>query len=365
MWRHYLYGTKYTIFTNHKSLQHILNKKQLNMRQRCWAKPLRVRALNLIVHTNLTTQIRDAQLEALKEENMKEESLRGLEKQFEIKGDGTRYFAGRIWVPRIGEVRKKVVDEAHKTRYSIHPGGNKMYHDLKMLYWWLGMKANIATYVGMCLTCSKETDKMEKLAQLYLKEVVSRHDGQSERTIQTLGDMLRACVIDFGKGWDRFLPFAEFSYNNSYHSSIQAAPFEALYGQKCRSSICWNEVGDRQLTGPEIIHETTEHIVKIKQRLPPQLAGIHDTFHVSNLRKCLAQEDLVVPLEEIQIDDKLNFVEEPAEIMDRKVKGLRQSKIPIVKVHWNAHRGPEFTWECEDQMKEKYPHLFANEMPAV
>ncbi|XP_071713145.1 uncharacterized protein [Rutidosis leptorrhynchoides] len=197
---------------------------------------------------------------------------------------------------------------------------------------------------------------------------------------------------------------------------------------KCRSPICWNEVGDRQLTGPEIIHETTEHIAKIKQRLgtarshqksyadvrrkdlefqvgdrvmlkvspwkgvirfgkcgklnpryvgafkiterigpmayrlelPPQLFGIYDTFHVSNLRKFLAQEDLVVPLEEIQIDDKLNFVEEPAEIMDRKVKGLRQSKIPIVKVRWNARRGPEFTWEREDQMKEKYPHLFAN-----
>ncbi|XP_071704297.1 uncharacterized protein [Rutidosis leptorrhynchoides] len=145
--RHYLYRTKCTIFTDHKSLQHILNQKKLNKRQRRWvellndydcdiryhpgksnvvadalsrkerAKPLRVRALNLIVHTNLTTQIRDAQLEALKEENMKDESLRGLDKQFEIKGDGTRYFAGRIWVPRIGEVRKKVLDEAHKTRY--------------------------------------------------------------------------------------------------------------------------------------------------------------------------------------------------------------------------------------------------------
>ncbi|GKF14676.1 putative reverse transcriptase domain-containing protein [Tanacetum coccineum] len=94
-----------------------------------------------------------------------------------------------------------------------------------------------------------------------------RHDGQSERTIQTLEDMLRACVIDFGKGWERHLPLVEFSYNNSYHASIKAAPFEALYGRKCRSPVCWAEIGDVQLTGLEIIHETTKKIVQIQQRL--------------------------------------------------------------------------------------------------
>ncbi|GKE61959.1 putative reverse transcriptase domain-containing protein [Tanacetum coccineum] len=92
-------------------------------------------------------------------------------------------------------------------------------------------------------------------------------DGQSEITIQTLEDMLRAYVIDFGKGWDKYLPLLEFSYNNSYHASIKAAPFEALYGRKCRSPVCWTEVGDVQLTGPEIIHETTEKIVQIRQCL--------------------------------------------------------------------------------------------------
>ncbi|GKF09145.1 putative reverse transcriptase domain-containing protein [Tanacetum coccineum] len=86
-------------------------------------------------------------------------------------------------------------------------------------------------------------------------------DGQSERTIQTLEDMLRACVIDFGSSWDRHLPLVEFSYNNSYHASIKAAPFEALYGRKCRSPVCWSEVGDSQLTGPELVQETTERIV--------------------------------------------------------------------------------------------------------
>ncbi|GKA09604.1 putative reverse transcriptase domain-containing protein [Tanacetum coccineum] len=287
---------------------------------------------------------------------------------------------------------------------------------------------------------------METLTRLYIKEIVSRHgvpisiisdhdshftsrfwqslqnalgtqldmstayhpktDGQSERTIQTLEDMLRACVIDFGKGWERHLPLVEFSYNNSYHASIKAAPFEALYGRKCRSPVCWAEVGDVQLTGPEIIHETTEKIVQIRQRLQAardrqrsyanvrrkplefqvgdrvmlkvsprkdqvaytlelleELSSVHSTFHVSNLKKCLSDESLVIPMKELRLDDKLNFVEEPVEIIDREVKQLRQNCIPIVKVRWNYKRGLEFTWEREDQIHAKYPHLFSNITP--
>ncbi|GKE73132.1 putative reverse transcriptase domain-containing protein [Tanacetum coccineum] len=317
----------------------------------------------------------------------------------------------------------------------------------------------------------KENDSMEKLTRQYLREVVSKHgvqvliifdrdgrftsqfwkslkkslgsqldmstgyhpqtDGQSERTIQTLEDIMRACVIDFRKCWDRHLPLVEFSYNNSYHTSIKAALFEALYGRKCRSPICWAEVGDAQLTGPEIVHETTEKIFQIKKRiqatrnrqkslddrnrkpmefqvedmvmlkvspwkgvirfgkrgklnpryigpfkvlakvgtvayrleLPDQLSRVHITFHVSNLKKCYADEPLAISLDEIQIDDKLNFIEEPIEIMDHEVKKLKKSRILIVKVRWNSRRGPEFTWEREDQMKKKYPHLFAKSIP--
>ncbi|GKA83845.1 putative reverse transcriptase domain-containing protein [Tanacetum coccineum] len=350
--------------------------------------------------------------------------------------------------------------ESQKSKYSIQPGSDKMYQDLKKLYWLPNIKAIIAEYVDKCLTCSrvkeeyrltksahfiptKATDSMETLTRLYIKEIISWHgvpisiisdrdshftsrfwqlmqsalgtqlymsmayhpetDGKSERTIQTLEAMLRAYVIDIRKGWERHLPLVEFSYNNSYHASIKAAPFEALYGRMCRSPVCWAKVGDVQLTGPEIIHETTKKIVQIRQRLqaardrqwsyanirlkplefqvgdrvmlkvvgpvaytlelPEELRNVHSTFHVSNLKKCLSDKSLIIPMKELRLDDKLNFVEEPIEIMDREVKQLRQSRIPIVKVRWNSKRGPEFTWEREDQIRAKYPHLFSNITP--
>nr|GEZ93452.1 putative reverse transcriptase domain-containing protein [Tanacetum cinerariifolium] len=200
-------------------------------------------------------------------------------------------------------------------------------------------------------------------------------DGQSERTIQTLEDMLRACAIDFGKCWVNNLPLVEFSYNNSYHASIKAAPFEALYGRKCRSPVCWTEVGEAQIICLELIQETTEKInpryvgpfkvlervgdVAYKLDLPEELSRVHNTFHVSNLKKFHADEPLAVPLDGLNFDDKLHFVEEPTEIMDREVKRLKRSRIPFVKVRWNSKRGPDFTWEREDQFWKKYPHLFA------
>ncbi|GKC49256.1 putative reverse transcriptase domain-containing protein [Tanacetum coccineum] len=203
-------------------------------------------------------------------------------------------------------------------------------------------------------------------------------DGQSERTIQTLEDMLRACVINFGNGWVRHLPLVRFSYNNSYHASIKAAPFEALYGQKCRSPV-----GDRvtlkvspwkgvvhfskrgklnpRYVGPFKVLEKVG-FVAYKLELPQELSKVHNAFHVSNLKKCYSDEPLAVLLEGLHIDDKFRFMEEPIVIMNQEVKRLKQSCIPIVKVRWNS-RGPEFTWEREDQFQKKYTHLFTKLVP--
>ncbi|GKA94935.1 putative reverse transcriptase domain-containing protein [Tanacetum coccineum] len=167
-----------------------------------------------------------------------------------------------------------------------------------------------------------------------------QNNGQSERTIQTLEDMLRACVLDFGGSWDVHLPLVEFSYNNSYHSNVRCAPFDELYGRKCRSPIMWAEVGEGQLIGPELVQETTEKISRIKDRLK----AAHDHRHLGKIR----------------VDAKLNFVEEPVEILERDFKKLKRSRIAIVKVRWNSKRGPEFMWEREDQMKLKYPHFFSD-----
>nr|GEY15495.1 hypothetical protein [Tanacetum cinerariifolium] len=174
-------------------------------------------------------------------------------------------------------------------------------------------------------------------------------DGQSKRTFQTLKDMLRACVIDFGNDWDRHLPLIEFTYNNSCHTSIKAAPFEALYGHKCRSFVCWVEVSP------------WKGVIRFGKR--GKYPRVHSTFHVSNLNKCLSDEPLEISLDEIYIDDMLHFVEEPVEIMDHEVKRLKQSRIPIIKVRWNSRIGPEFTWGREDQFRKKYLHLFARIAP--
>ncbi|GJU90504.1 putative reverse transcriptase domain-containing protein [Tanacetum coccineum] len=265
IWRHYLYGTRCTMFTDHKSLQHILDQKELNIRQRRWLELLSDYDCDIRYHLGKANVVADtlsqAQIEAQKPDNLVNEDVGGINRRdipkerLEPRADGTLCLHGRSWLPCYGDFRSVIMYESHKSKYSIHPSfGEKMYQDMKKLYWWPNMKAYIATKVfGYSIS----------MRSAYHQKT----DGQSERTIQTLEDMLRACVIDFGKGWVKHLPLAEFSYNNSYHASIKAAPYEALYGRKCRSPVCWAEVGEAQLTGPELIQETMEKIVLIKQRM--------------------------------------------------------------------------------------------------
>ncbi|GJZ81565.1 reverse transcriptase domain-containing protein [Tanacetum coccineum] len=412
IWRHYLYGIKSVIYMDHKSLQHIVSQKELNMRQRCWIELFSNYDYKIRYHPGKANVVANA----LSRKERVKPKRKGIYEMIKLRNDGALHYLDRIWVPLKGDVRTLIMDKAHKSKYSIHPGADNMYYNLRYRYWWPRMKKDIAVYVSRCLICLKvkaehqrpsgllqqpeipewkwegivmdfvtkfprtssghdriwvimdrltksahflpmrEDYKMDRLARLYLNEIVFRHgvliliisdrdsqftsrfwqsmkealgtrldmstayhpqtDGQSERTIQTLKDMLRACILDFGG---------------------------------ISSPIMWAEVKEGQLIGPELVQETTEKISQIKDRLkavrdcvvrfrkkgklkprfvvpfeiiekvgpvayrldlPEELNGVHDTFHASNLKKCLADPTLQVPLDEIQVDAKLNFVEE-------------------------------------------------------
>ncbi|GJY10220.1 putative reverse transcriptase domain-containing protein [Tanacetum coccineum] len=363
-------------------------------------KPRRVRAMSMTLQYGVKDKIMIAQNEASK-------------------------------IPSIGDVRTIIMDEAYATRYFIHPRADKMYHDLRDIYLWpeipewkwdritmnfiMKLPRSSSGYDMIWVIVDRLTKsshflaiqeyyKMKKLARLYIDEIVARHGVPVERTIQTLEDMLKAYVLDFGGSWDTHLPLAEFSYNNSYHSSIRCATFEALYGRKCGSPILWDGIGESWLIRPELVQETTDKVVLIKEglksardfqksyadnrlkplefkdgdqvllkvspwkgvvrfgkkgklapryvgpfeiierigliayrlRLPQELSSVHNTFHVSNLKKCLMDANLHVPLEKIKVDKTLHFVEEQVEVMDREVKRSKRSKISIVKVRWNS-----------------------------
>nr|GEY71508.1 retrotransposable element Tf2 [Tanacetum cinerariifolium] len=289
-------------------------------------------------------------------EGMLVENLRDPEKvrteKLEPRTDGTLCLNGRSWLPCYGDLRTVIMHESYKSKYSIHTGSDKMYQDMKKLYWWPNMKADIATYVSKCLTCAKVKAEHKKLSGLLVQPKIPEWkwdnitmdfvtklpmssslqnalgtrldmstayhpetDGQSKRTIQTFKDMLRACTIDFGKGWVNLLPLVEFSYNNSYHAIIKAAPFEALYGQKYQKIIQIKQrmqaARDRQKSYADLKRKPME-------------------FQVGD-KKCHADKPLAVPLDRLHFDAKLHFVEELVEIMDCEVKRLKRSRIPLVK----------------------------------
>nr|GEV97325.1 reverse transcriptase domain-containing protein [Tanacetum cinerariifolium] len=396
------------------------DQKEFNMRQWRWlelpgdydcdlvadalsrkeqSRPLRVRALVMTMGLNLPKEILEAQTEALKPKNLSAKDVRGMlrkdlqKEKLDTHADRTLCLKNRSWVPCFGDLRTLILHESHKSKYSIHPGSEKMYQDLKKLYWWPNMKANIATYVSKCLTSSKvkaehqkpsgllttngydtiwvivdrhtksahflpmrENDPMEKLMKLYMKEAVTRHG----------------------------MPVSIISDCDGRFTSLFWQALHKALGTRLDMSTTFHpetdEVRDAQLIGPEIIHETTEKIIQIKSRIQatrdrqksyvdlkrkpmdflvsdrvmlkvsPWKGVVHfgkqgklNPRYMRPFEKCLSDESFVISLDELYIDDKLHFVKEPVQIMDHEIKQLTRSRIPIIKVRWNSKRGPEFT----------------------
>ncbi|GJT95384.1 putative reverse transcriptase domain-containing protein [Tanacetum coccineum] len=289
MRRHYLYGTRCTVFTYHKSLQHILDKKELNMRQRRWLELLSDYDCDIRYHPRKANVVVDAlsrkeRSRPLRPENLSAEDVGGmlrkdlLKEKLEPRADRTLCLNNRSWVPCFGDLRTLIMHESHKSKYSIHPGSDKMYQDLKQLYWWPNMKADIATYVG---------------------KIQAAHDRQ-----KSYAD-LKCKPMDFQVG-DRVM--------------LKVSPWKGVV-----------RFGKRGKLNPR---------------------------YIGPFKNCLSDKSFMISLDELHVDDKLHFVEEPIEIMDCEIKQLKRSLIPIIKVRWNSKRGLEFTWEQEDEFKKMQPHLF-------
>ncbi|KAM2869733.1 hypothetical protein FF1_017608 [Malus domestica] len=408
-------------------------------------------------------QVRPVLVDRILEAQMVDEEIQemvqlrneGKKKDLRIReSDGMLMQENRMYVPNNEELKKEILDETHCSAYAMHPGGTKMYHTIRPFYYWPGMKREIADYVSRCIICQQVkaernkpfgrmqplpvpqwkwenitmdfvyklprtrngfdgiwviVDRLTKSAHfipealgtklLYSTAYHPQTDGQSERTIQTLEDMLRSSVLQFGDSWHDRLDLMEFAYNNSFHSSIGMSPFEALYGRACRTPLCWSEVGERVLEGPEIVDETTQNIQVIKSNLKAtqdrqkSLADRHATDRVYDVgdwvflklspwrgmvrfgkRGKLSPRyigpyeiterigevayRLELPPELSKINPDLTYDEEPVTILDWKDKVLRNKTVSLVKVLWRNHSVEEATWETEDRMRKMYPRLF-------
>ncbi|GJV05179.1 putative reverse transcriptase domain-containing protein [Tanacetum coccineum] len=393
--------TKSVIYTEPKSLQYIFSQKELNMRQRRWielfsdydceihyhpgkanvvadalsreerVKPKRVRAMNMTFQSSIINRILAAQKEAI------DESARlkkGLDEMIEQRSDGTLCYLDRIWVPLKGDVRTLIMDEAHRSKYSVHPGADKMYYDLRHRYWWPGMKKDIAVYVSKCLTClrvkaenqrpsgllqqleipewkwegiamdfvtklprtssghdtiwvimdrltksahflpMREDYKMDRLARLYLNKIIARHGVP----ISIISDRDSRFTSRLKAARDRQKSYAdkrrkplEFSVGD--YVLLKVLPWKGVVRFRKKGKLASRFVGP---------FEIIEKVGPVAYRLVllEELNGVHDTFHVSNLKKCLADPTLQVPLDEIQVDAKLNFVEKLIEILEKGFK---------------------------------------------
>ncbi|KAG8503263.1 hypothetical protein CXB51_001214 [Gossypium anomalum] len=470
IWRHYLYGERCVIYTDHKSLKYLLTQKELNIRQRRWIELLKDYDCLIEYHPGKANVVADA----LSRRAVSD--LRAMFARLSLYDDGSLLAELQVrptWVDQIKEkqlrdeslvarfqqdsnLRQSILKEAHGRLCAMHPGGNKLYHDLRELYWWPGLKREGAEFVGKCLTSSGgttlevgegnhglcewatlDTNEEGLVSQIVyggdcstswspvsiisdrdprftsrfwqkLHEALGTQlnfstvfypqtDGQVERVIRILEDMLRGCVIDFRGSWEDYLPLAEFAYNNSYQVSIRMTPYEALYRRRCGTPSCWTELGERQVLGLELRKEIEYSVgdmvflkvspwkkilrfgkkgklsprfiepyrvlkrvglVAYQLELPPELDRIHDVFHVSMLRRYRFDPAHVVLVVEIEVQPDLKFEEKLVQILDQAVKVLRRKSVPLVKVLWRNHGREEATWEPEEAMRQQYSHLF-------
>ncbi|GJZ17633.1 putative reverse transcriptase domain-containing protein [Tanacetum coccineum] len=333
IWRHYIYGTRCTVFIDHKSLQHILDQKELNMRQRHWlellsdydcdiryhlrkanvvadalsrkerVEPLRVRALVMTIGLDLPKRILEAQIEAQKPENLVNEDVGGMirkdipKEKLEPRADGTLCLHGRSWLPCYGDLRSVIMHESHKSKYSIHPGSEKMYQDMKKLYWWPNMKADIATYVSKCLTCARVKAKHQRPSVLLVQPAIPEWKWDNitmdfiaklPRSSQETTEKIALIKQRMQAAQDRQKSYAD--------EKRKPMEFEVGIGLGSRSHI-----------GKGLLCLCLA-----------ELSRVHHTFHVSKLKKCYADEPSVMPLEEIHVDDKLQFVKDPLKLWNGK-----------------------------------------------
>ncbi|KAJ9546700.1 hypothetical protein OSB04_019243 [Centaurea solstitialis] len=444
MWRHYLYGVKCTIYTDHKSLKYLMDQPNLNMRQRRWLDVVKDYDCEILYHPGKANVVADAL-----SRNPIGEPIRGLCLRMTIMTPLLELIRKAqeeavIWVPQLGGNRQILFEEAHKSSFPFtrglprctevkaeHQRPHGKLQPLEIPVWkWEQITMDLITKLPKTprgfdaiwvivdrLTKSahflpiQESSSADKLADIFVREIVRLHgvpvsivsdrdtrftsrfwerfqkemgtklhfstafhpqtDGQSERTIQTLEDMLRACVLDFGGSWDMYLPLADFPTITTFTRVLACRLSKMLYGRKCRTPICWGEVGHRVLGSTEIVLKTTEMVQTIRERLATAqsrqksyadkrrsdlefqvgdyvLLKVSPWKGVIRFRKRVrAGESAVVPLEDIQIDEKLNYVEKADSLVRMEGETLRNKEIRYVKVLWQHRKGSEWTWESE------------------
>ncbi|GJS67009.1 putative reverse transcriptase domain-containing protein [Tanacetum coccineum] len=353
-------------------------------------KPLRVQALVMTIGLDLAKKILEAQTEAKKPENFEAEDVGGMirKEKLEPRADKTLCLNNRSWLPCYGDLRTLIMHESHKSKYSVHPGSDKMYQDMKKLYWWSNMKADITTYVNKCLTCLKVKAKHQKPSGLLVQPEIPQ--WKWDNITMDLITKLPRTSSGYDTIWvivDRLTKSAHFlrmrendsiyvkllediseglGYSNRYGHCVPSQMMGKAKGTiqtlEDMLSACVKDFGKEFQVGDKVMLKVSpwKGVIRFGKRgkLKPR---VHSTSSRINLKMITPSRPLgKFRWMKLHIDDRLHFVEEPVEIMDREVEQLKQICIPIIKVRWNSRRGPEFTWECEDQFKMKYPHFFTN-----